>query len=63
MHIIDVGMQYYPHIVRFTTVTLRTLTEMQVMSGRVNRKKRKIISHHTYEKHFSIYAPSRTTAP
>jgi hypothetical protein len=40
MHIIDVGMQYYPHIVRFTTVTLRTLTEMQVMSGRVNRKKK-----------------------
>jgi hypothetical protein len=38
MQIIDVGMQYYPHIARFTTVTLRTLTEMQVMSGRVNRK-------------------------
>jgi hypothetical protein len=29
MHIIDVGMQYYTHIARFTTVTLRTLTEMQ----------------------------------
>jgi hypothetical protein len=31
MHIrvIDVGMQYYTHIALFTTVTLRTLTEMQ----------------------------------
>jgi hypothetical protein len=29
MHIIDDGMQYYTHIARFTTVTLRTLTEMQ----------------------------------
>jgi hypothetical protein len=29
MHIIDAGMQYYTHIPRFTTVTLRTLTEMQ----------------------------------
>jgi hypothetical protein len=28
MHIIDVGMQHYTHIVRFTTVTLRTLTEI-----------------------------------
>jgi hypothetical protein len=28
MHIIDVGMQYYTHIARFTTVTLRTLTEI-----------------------------------
>jgi hypothetical protein len=29
MHIIDVGMQYYTHIARFTKDTLRTLTEMQ----------------------------------
>jgi hypothetical protein len=29
MHIIDVGMQYYTHIARFTTFTLRALTEMQ----------------------------------
>jgi hypothetical protein len=29
MHIINVGMQYYTNITRFTTVTLRTLTEMQ----------------------------------
>jgi hypothetical protein len=29
MHIIDVGVQHYTHIARFTTVTLRTLTEMQ----------------------------------
>jgi hypothetical protein len=29
MHIIDDGLQYYTHITRFTTVTLRTLTEMQ----------------------------------
>jgi hypothetical protein len=28
MHIIDVGMQHYTHIARFTTVTLRTLTEI-----------------------------------
>jgi hypothetical protein len=28
MHIIDVGMQHYTHIPRFTTVTLRTLTEI-----------------------------------
>jgi hypothetical protein len=28
MHIIDVGMQYYTHIARFTAVTLRTLTEI-----------------------------------
>jgi hypothetical protein len=28
-YVIDVGMQYYTHIARFTTVTLRTLTEMQ----------------------------------
>jgi hypothetical protein len=27
MHIIDVGMQHYTHIARFTAVTLRTLTE------------------------------------
>jgi hypothetical protein len=25
MHITDVGMQYYTHIARFTTVTLRTI--------------------------------------
>jgi hypothetical protein len=29
MYIIDVGMQYYTHIARFTSVTLKTLTEMQ----------------------------------
>jgi hypothetical protein len=29
MDIIDVGMQHYTHTARFTTVTLRTLTEMQ----------------------------------
>jgi hypothetical protein len=29
MQLIDVGKQYYTHIARFTTVTLRTLTEMQ----------------------------------
>jgi hypothetical protein len=28
MHIIDVGMQHYTHIARFTAVTLRTLTEI-----------------------------------
>jgi hypothetical protein len=28
MHIIDVGMQHYIHSARFTTVTLRTLTEI-----------------------------------
>jgi hypothetical protein len=28
MHIIDVGMQHYTHIPRFTAVTLRTLTEI-----------------------------------
>jgi hypothetical protein len=28
MHIIDIGMQYYTHLPRFTTVTLRTLTEI-----------------------------------
>jgi hypothetical protein len=28
MHIIDVGMQHYIHIARFTAVTLRTLTEI-----------------------------------
>jgi hypothetical protein len=26
--VIDVGMQHYTHIARFTTVTLRTLTEI-----------------------------------
>jgi hypothetical protein len=28
MHIIDIGMQHYIDIARFTTVTLRTLTEI-----------------------------------
>jgi hypothetical protein len=28
MHIIDIGMQRYTHITGFTTVTLRTLTEI-----------------------------------
>jgi hypothetical protein len=28
MHLIHVGMQHYTHIARFTTVTLRTLTEI-----------------------------------
>jgi hypothetical protein len=28
MHIIDVDMQHYTHIARFTAVTLRTLTEI-----------------------------------
>jgi hypothetical protein len=28
MHIIDVSMQHYTHIARFTTVTLRTLIEI-----------------------------------
>jgi hypothetical protein len=28
MHIIDVGMQPYTHIARFTAVMLRTLTEI-----------------------------------
>jgi hypothetical protein len=29
MHIIDVGIQHYTHIASFTTVTLRTLTEIK----------------------------------
>jgi hypothetical protein len=29
MHIIDVGVQHYTHIARFTAVTLRTLTDSQ----------------------------------
>jgi hypothetical protein len=29
MDIIDVGMQYYTHIARFTTVTLRTLMKIE----------------------------------
>jgi hypothetical protein len=34
MHIIDVGMQYYTYIARFTTITLRTFVHVKMAGTR-----------------------------